>query len=111
MARAKRYGVPTASTSARVARTLLALHVAGARGILVRDLIDRVGTSRATLYRVLALLRSVGWRLESMPESERGVIRLRLAAWQRLPRQQQLAPLLNPARPVKTRATGAVVAR
>jgi len=33
----ERYGVPTASTSARVARALLALHVAGESGILAPE--------------------------------------------------------------------------
>lgn len=92
-----RYGVPTASTSARVARTLLALYVAGERGILAQDLRDRVGTSKATLYRVLAILRACGWRIDSRPEMLDGikVARLSLASWQRLPRQQRPVPLMN----------------
>lgn len=73
------YVAPATSTSARVARTLLALHVAGAKGILAPDLIERVQTSKATLYRVLALLRAAGWRIESQPEKIDGVTFARLS--------------------------------
>lgn len=92
----ERYGVPAAKTSARVARTLLALHVAGERGILMPDLIDRVQASRATLYRVLAVIRAAGWRIDS--EREQGYARVKLAAWQRLPRHVARVPEQHPGR-------------
>lgn len=96
----ERYGIPTASTSARVARTLLALHVAGERGILMPHLVDRVQTSRATLYRMLAVIRAAGWRIDSERERVDGVAfaRLRIAGWQRLPRVIRPVPDAKPGR-------------
>jgi DNA-binding IclR family transcriptional regulator len=100
MAAAKRYGVPTGNTATRVARTLLALHVAGAGGILAADLVARVGASRATVYRVLSVVRAAGWRIESTPEWLDGVrvARLSIADWQRLPREQGAPPQFNRSR-------------
>lgn len=92
----ERYGVPATKTAVRIARTLLALHVAGERGILMPDLIDRVQASRATLYRVLTVIRAAGWRIDS--ERELGFARLKLATWQRLPRQVARVPGLHPGR-------------
>lgn len=74
----------------RIPRLLLALHVAGARGVLVADLIDRIPVSRSTLYRDITLLRAVGWRIDMTVEP--GVdgpgrqTTVALAAWQRLPK-------------------------
>lgn len=93
---AERYGVPATKTAARVARTLLALHIAGERGILMPDLIDRVQASRATIYRVLTVIRAAGWRIDS--ERELGFARVKLAARQRLPRQIARVPELHPGR-------------
>lgn len=86
--------VATGNMAERAARVLLAIHVAGDRGILAGDLIDAVGTSKATLYRMLALLRGVGWRITSEPESHDGVTcaRYTLDAWQRLPRVMARRP-------------------
>lgn len=86
--------VATGNMAERAARVLLAIYVAGDRGILTQDLIDAVGTSKPTLYRMLALLRSAGWRITS----ERGqvdglsVATYTLDAWQALPRALKRRP-------------------
>lgn len=84
----KLVGAPTTQTTARVARTLLALYVAGDRGILVSDLLEQVGTSHATLYRVRQILLAAGWRISSEDETIDGVTfaRWTIDAWQKLPK-------------------------
>ena len=92
--------VATGNMAERAARVLLALYVAGERGIQAADLIDAVGTSKPTLYRMLALLRGAGWRITS----ERGqvdgvsVATYTLDAWQTLPRALKRRPATSPGR-------------
>jgi predicted DNA-binding transcriptional regulator YafY len=84
----------------RAARVLLALYVAGDRGILAADLMAAVGTSKPTLYRMLALLRGAGWRITSERGSVEGVsvATYTLDAWQVLPRAIKRRPAANVSR-------------
>lgn len=86
--------VATGNMAERASRVLLAIYVAGERGILVQDLIEAVGTSKPTLYRMLALLRGVGWRITSevgVVDGERTAT-YTLDAWQQLPRVMRRRP-------------------
>lgn len=70
---------------------LLILTVAGDRGILVNDLLDQSGVSRATLYRDVERIKRAGWRIDT--EIDRGYATYVLAAWQVVPK---LAPKAKP---------------
>lgn len=92
--------IATGNMAERAARVLLAIYVAGDGGILVTDLMGAVGTSKPTLYRMLALLRGVGWRITS----ERGTVdglpvaTYTIDAWQQLPRKLKRRPATSPGR-------------
>ena len=94
-----RRGVPTAKTSERVARTLLALYCAGDRGILVSDLLEALGTSKSSLYRVRDVLTAAGWRIsserETSPDGDAAVARWTIDAWQKLPKRPGRVRLHN----------------
>lgn len=70
----------------RLPRLLLALHVAGERGVLVEDLLKQMGASHATLYRDFRVLRRAGWRLDTARDDEDGRVSYALASWQALPK-------------------------
>ena len=76
-----------AKTTERLPRLLLALLVAGEHGATTPRLITRSGGSRSTLYRDLALVRRLGWRLVSTHDAgDGGRAYWRLAARQTWPR-------------------------
>lgn len=80
--------VRNASAADRVAHLLLVLTVAGDRGLLMEELLDRARGSRATLYRDLDRLRRVGWRLVvryELVDGQRAAV-CRLAGRQRVPK-------------------------
>lgn len=71
----------------RVARILLALTVAGRRGMTVRALYELTGSVRQTVYRDIARIEQGGWRLEHWTEqgAEGWEARYALAKSQALP--------------------------
>lgn len=67
--------------------------------ILVSDLMDQVGTSHATLYRVRKILLAAGWRISSEDETIDGVTfaRWTIDAWQQLPKARA-GKMIGPGR-------------
>jgi predicted DNA-binding transcriptional regulator YafY len=76
------------TTTMRALRLVLVLHCAGRRGILLRDLMDSIGASRATTFRDLDRVRDAGWNVLVTMQKIDGVslAAYSLAAGQRVPK-------------------------
>lgn len=76
------------TTTMRALRLVLVLHCAGERGIYLRDLMAKLGASRATTFRDLDRVRAAGWRVVVRLEKIDGLTfaAYSLAASQRVPK-------------------------